>query len=116
LAQRGDHYKAFGFWEGFEKLPELTEGWTPTFRELAECASKTVGDYKTFCDQTHLISNEGKFDYKHGGATGPLWEDWRTKHNALVDEYEKAKRDPRLGILLFRPARENPLGEIIGVG
>jgi len=42
----------------------------------------------------------------------PLWEEWRQHHNALVNEYDKVKRDVRFEKLFF-PRREGRWGAII---
>ena len=111
-----DHFRSFGFWDSYEKL-STGLGSSPmaftSYAEIAECVLRVEGSYNTFCGQTHLLSNEGKFNYKRHATTASLWEEWRTKHNAMVTAYEKIKRDSRFGKLLFRPVRESRWGGII---
>ena len=112
-----DHFRSFGFWDNYEKLSKGLSS-SPmaitSYNEIAECVAKIEKTYDTFCGQTHLLSNERKFDYMRDKLTADLWEEWRAKHNVMVTEFEKIKRDSRFGRVLFRPARESRWGGIIG--
>lgn len=117
-AQRGakDHYKSFGFWEPYEALSRglsSRTGAVPRFAEIIAHVGRLERTYDSFRAQSHLISNEGRVDYRRDPKFAAAWDDWRVKHNALVAEYEKIKRDSRFGSL-FRPGQKSEWGGLVG--
>ncbi len=97
-----DHQKSHRFFDSYESLSGLVKDQPSSlpFTKIVECIGQLERfSYQTFCGQTHLISNSEKFEYKKHSRYGPMWEDWRTKHNAMVEAYEKIRRDVRFGSL-----------------
>ena len=60
-------------------------------------------NYKAFCDQADELAGAAHTDVRRNATLYPLWEEWRLQHNALVDEYDKLKRESRFGPPLYRP-------------
>lgn len=67
--------------------------------------------YREFCEQAEQLGKVAGFDYRTHRNTGPLWEEWRESHNALVSAYDELKRKSRLKGL-YRPQRPSRWGEI----
>ena len=104
------------FWKHYNNLIHGIDSSEPTirFEALIGCIKGLERNaYRKFCDQADEIAVLGNLDYKRDKSAGPIWEQWRTRHNALVTEYEtKIKTQVRFG-KLFRPLRQSRWGNTI---
>lgn len=111
-----EHYpKTEKFWECHSALKIGVETSEPMLKygalvDLVRAMEKNT--YRDFCDgASQLIPG---WDLRSNARLRKLWEAWRTKHNALVEEYDnEIKCDPRFGKKLFWPKRESRWGGII---
>lgn len=103
------------FWENYDRIVRGIDSSEPTIRfsALIECIRGLERhSYRLFCEQLDTIADASGLDYKKDPDILPLWENWRQRHNALVNEYDKVKKDVRFEKLFF-PRRKGRWGEII---
>ena len=78
---------------------------------LAELKKRTLildKSYQTICDQAYQLAAGAGLDCRTYPALAPRWEEWRQRHNRLVDAYRAIKRDRRFAPELYRPGIEGP--------
>ena len=93
---------------GGSPLPELSN------RELIDCITNLEsGAYAEWCKRIDDFALEKGFDPKIHCNFRALWDEWATKHNILVVEYDKLKRESRFPKPLYRPQRPSRWGVIV---
>lgn len=106
---------AQAFWIQYNNLIQGIEGSEPMigFEAMIDCINRLEnGVYKNFCDLTVETAKQLKVhDIKSYPTLGPIWEQWRTHHNRLVDEHKKVQQNPRFGRRVYRPNRVGNWGD-----
>ena len=69
-------------------------------------------NYNTMLEQTERLARDATIDYRTAANTKALWEQYCIRHNELVTEYRRIKRDRRFG-KLCRPGINGPWTEEI---
>jgi hypothetical protein len=93
---------------GSSPMPVVTNG------QMIDCITKLEnGNYKQFCDQADDLAKEAGIEIQSEMGLFRLWDEWRHRHNALIEEYDSLKRESRFGSPLYRPQLPSRWGEKI---
>jgi len=105
---RSELYSEYGPWRYYDRLSEgLTQSPGPVIRfdAMIDCIFEIERhEYRAACEYTNDLALSVGVDQDTNEALTPLREAWRAKHHALINAYDKIKRDSRFEKLL-RPAR-----------
>ncbi|HSN40830.1 MAG TPA: hypothetical protein VLT92_11605 [Burkholderiales bacterium] len=108
---RHDHYVA-GLTEAIDDL-EGPLGTSPIsfipFEEMAESVLRIEIDYHLMMAQAEKVRKTGTLSDRSNQHLGGVWREWRDSHNAMIDAYERIRRDTQMG-KLFRPMRPARFG------
>jgi hypothetical protein len=73
------------------------------------------GGYRDFCAQVDAIAKSGGQDPRRDAKLKPLWLEWCSNHNKLIEEYEKIRIDHRFP-RLFQPRKSALWGTRCTIG
>ena len=102
------------FKKGYDAVSGLTDS-PPTFvpfQTMIDGVDLVEKNYWMLCNKGKRVAQETGLDPVSHPELFPRWEDWRKKHNDLIDAYDRIKRDSRFG-KLFRPAKKSRWGDVI---